>query len=89
MNRDLVDGLDISATSLALAGIEVPKWFDGKNLFAKDYEARKYVFSARDRCDYTIDVIRSVRSDQYRLIKNFKNFSINFFKIHIHSTKYS
>ena len=29
------------------------------------------MISARDRCDYTIDYIRSVRSERYRYIRNF------------------
>ena len=28
-------------------------------------------FSARDRCDYTIDYIRTVRTEKYRYIRNF------------------
>ena len=67
---ELVSGLDISATTLALAGIEIPAYFQGADLFADDYTPAEYVVSARDRCDYTIDRIRSVRSDQYRYIHN-------------------
>ncbi|OKY25204.1 sulfatase [Thalassotalea sp. PP2-459] len=63
--------LDISATTLALAGIEKPDYFEGNNLFAQNYQAPKYVISARDRCDFTIDRIRSVRSEKFKYIKNF------------------
>lgn len=68
---ELVSGLDISVTTLALAGIELPQYLHGKDLFAKDYKARDHVISARDRCDYTIDRIRTVRTEKYRYIKNF------------------
>ena len=70
-NNDLVSGLDISATTVALAGLKEQPWFEGQNLFGKDYKARDYVISARDRCDYTIDRIRTVRTEKFRYIKNF------------------
>ncbi|MDU0356429.1 sulfatase [Paraglaciecola aquimarina] len=68
---DLISGLDIPATSLALAGIEVPEYYDGKNLFADDFTGRDYVISAKDRMDYSFDRSRSVRSKKYRYIRNF------------------
>ncbi len=69
--NELVSGLDISATTVALAGLKIPSYFEGQNLFAKDYVPRQYVISARDRCDYTIDHIRTLRTEKYRYIKNF------------------
>ncbi|TPH14610.1 sulfatase family protein [Litorilituus lipolyticus] len=63
--------LDISATTLALADIEKPEYFEGNDLFDEQYQGKKYVISARDRCDFTIDRIRSVRSNKYKYIKNF------------------
>jgi arylsulfatase A-like enzyme len=69
--KDLISTLDISATSLAMAGIKIPDYFDGVNLFSKDFKARDHVISARDRCDYTIDYIRTVRTENYRYIRNF------------------
>lgn len=68
---ECTSGLDISATTLSLAGLDLPSHLDGKDLFAKDYSAREWVVSARDRCDYTIDRIRSVRSDKFRYIRNY------------------
>ncbi|MDQ8192585.1 sulfatase family protein [Roseibacillus persicicus] len=68
---ELVLGLDISATTLALAGIAVPDYFHGRDLFANGHEPRDYVVSARDRCDYTIDRIRTVRTEKYRYLRNY------------------
>jgi len=68
---DLVNGLDISATSIALAGIPIPNYMDGQNLFSEKHKPRKFVISARDRCDYTIDRIRTVRTKRFRYIRNF------------------
>jgi arylsulfatase A-like enzyme len=70
--KDLVSGLDISAATLAIAGIESPAWFEGRDLFAKDHQPRKHVISARDRCDYTIDVTRTVRTEKFRYLRNYK-----------------
>ena len=67
---DLVSGIDISATTLALAGIDVPDHMHGMDMFADDFH-RDYVVSARDRCDFTIDRIRAVTSDRYKYIRNF------------------
>ena len=43
----------------------------GRDLFAADAPPRDAVFSARDRCDETIDKIRSVRTDRFLYIRNF------------------
>ena len=70
VRNDLVSGMDMSATSLALAGIKIPEWMESKNFFAKDYN-RDYVIGTRDRCDFTIDRIRTVRTKKFRYIRNF------------------
>lgn len=67
---ELVSALDISATTLALADIPLPDYLDGQDLFADSYSKPEYIISARDRCDYTIDHIRTVRTDRYRYIRN-------------------
>lgn len=71
VRSELVSALDISATTLALAGVEVPGYCDGQNLFAEQLQPRSHVISARDRCDYTIDRIRTVRTDKFRYIRNY------------------
>ena len=71
VRKDLVNGLDIAASSLALAGIPLPDDMESRDLFAAHFTPRKYVISARDRCDYTIDRIRTVRTRQFRYIRNF------------------
>ncbi len=71
VRNELISSLDISATTVALAGLKQQKWFDGQNLFGENYKARDFVISARDRCDYTIDRIRTVRTERFRYIRNF------------------
>ena len=69
--KDLVSALDLSATSLAFSGIEIPDWYDSKDLFAPGYK-REFVIAAKDRMDFTIDRVRSLRNDQgFKYIRNF------------------
>jgi len=69
---DLVSGIDITATTLALAGVEKPDWVEGRDFFAADHEPREFVVSARDRCDYTIDRVRAVTTGRFKYLRNFK-----------------
>ncbi|RUL89507.1 sulfatase family protein [Tautonia sociabilis] len=70
VRHDLVAHIDLAAASLDLAGIPVPDWMQARPLFAEDHEPRPFVVSARDRCDETVDGIRSIRTDRYKLIRN-------------------
>ncbi|MGB1926579.1 MAG: sulfatase-like hydrolase/transferase, partial [Rubripirellula sp.] len=69
---DLVNMLDLSATTLCWAGLEVPGWHEGQNLFAEKLVPRSEVFAAKDRLDHTIDRVRTVRSSRFRYTRNFK-----------------
>ncbi len=68
---DLVEHIDIPATSLRSAGLPVPGHLQGRALFGADYQPRQHVFAARDRCDETVDRIRCVRTTRYKYIRNF------------------
>lgn len=68
---DLVMQIDLPPLSLAAAGIPIPDKMQGRDILAKDYQPREEVFAARDRCDETVERIRSVRTDQYLYIRNF------------------
>jgi arylsulfatase A-like enzyme len=68
---DLVLQIDLAATSLALAGIEIPAGMQGVDLLAEDYRPRQYIVSARDRCDETVDRMRAVRTENFKYIRNF------------------
>ena len=68
---DLAIALDITATSLDLAGIPIPSRFDGRPLFGSAAKPREHIIAARDRCDMTMDRIRCVRDSRYKFIRNF------------------
>ena len=70
--KDIVNCIDLAAVSLGLVDLPIPEFMEGQDLFSNEYEEKKYTVSARDRCDYTVEMIRSVRSDKYRYIKNYK-----------------
>ncbi|HEX7862827.1 MAG TPA: sulfatase [Verrucomicrobiae bacterium] len=75
VREDLVTFVDLPATVLALAGIEVPKDFDGQPILQPDGSPaapRKYIYAARDRMDETPDRIRAVRDSRYKYIRNFQ-----------------
>lgn len=68
---DLVEHIDIAATSLAIAGIAIPKKMQAQDILADDYEPREAIFAARDRCDETVDHLRCVRTERFKYIRNF------------------
>ena len=74
VRQDLVLHFDITATSLAFAGIAIPEHMQGKNLFAENYKPRDFIICARDRCDETIDMIRCVRTRHFKYIRNFMSY---------------
>ena len=68
--KDLVSGIDITATTLALSETPKPNWVEGENLLAKDFK-RNYVVSARDRCAVAIERVRAVTTQRFKYLKNF------------------
>ena len=68
---DLINTLDLTATSLAWAGIEKPKWCEGQDLFADNFQPRTFVAGAKDRLDHTIDRVRTIRTNRFRYTRNY------------------
>lgn len=69
--EDLIVHIDMAATSLHLAGIEIPETMEANILFGESHIPREYIVCARDRCDETVDRIRSVRRGNFKYIKNY------------------
>jgi arylsulfatase A-like enzyme len=74
VREDLAIHIDLAPISLAYAGVAVPPHLQGQDLFAKDYKPREMTYTARDRCDETIDILRSVRTSRYKYIRNFLSY---------------
>ncbi|MBL9151670.1 MAG: sulfatase [Verrucomicrobiales bacterium] len=68
---DLIEHIDLAAVTLAAAGLPIPQTMQGRNVLAPDYRPRDAVFAARDRCDETVERIRSVRTGEFLYIRNF------------------
>ena len=66
-----MSGIDIAPASLAAAGMKIPDHMEGADFLAKNYQPRKYVTAARDRCDYTIERIRAVVTPRYKYLRNY------------------
>ena len=71
VNDALVSSIDITATTLRLAGVEPPDYMEGRPFFGPNVRKRDFIVAARDRCDETVDRIRCVRDKQFKYIRNF------------------
>ncbi len=68
----LIHGIDLAATTLAIAGVPKPPAMQGQVFLGPHADPpREYVFGHRDRCDETVMRIRTVRDRRYRYIRNF------------------
>jgi N-sulfoglucosamine sulfohydrolase len=68
----LLEAIDLTATTLSLAGLPKPREMQGRIFLGPHREApRDYVFGARDRFDESVLHLRSVRDERFRYIRNF------------------
>jgi arylsulfatase A-like enzyme len=69
---DVVSLLDVTATTLAMAGVEKPLGMQSRVFLGDQPDPpRTFAFSARDRIDETRNRIRSVREARYHYIRNY------------------
>jgi len=68
---DLVSTIDITATSLELAGIGPPVHMHGRLVFGRDAKPRDCIVAAVDRCDESVDRVRCVRAQRFKYLRNF------------------
>ncbi len=68
--EQLVSMIDVSAQVLALAGVRIPEYMQGRVFLEESVEPRKYVFAARDRWDEVCDKSRAVTSKKFKYIRN-------------------
>ncbi len=71
VSESLVSGIDFAPTSLSLAGLDVPDGMEGAIFLGPDARERDFIVSARDRCDGTVDRIRSIRTKTHKYIRNY------------------
>ena len=71
VREDIIEHIDIAATSLALAGIAIPDYLQGRDFLSDHHIPRDHLFIGRDRCDETVDIIRGIRDERFKFIRNF------------------
>lgn len=72
VNDEVVSLLDLTATTLAIAGVPRPPLMQSRLLFGPRADPpRTYAFAARDRIDETVVRLRSVHDKRYHYIRNF------------------
>jgi len=73
VNDALVAFLDFAPTLLNLAGVEIPKYMQGRAFLGENLgPPREYVYAARDRMDEALDIIRGVRDKRFHYIRNYR-----------------
>lgn len=69
---DLVSLIDMAPTTLSLAGVAIPLHMQGQPFLGQHIAPpREHVFSGRNRMDERLDLMRTVRNDRYRYIRNY------------------
>jgi arylsulfatase A-like enzyme len=72
VDERIVSLIDVTATTLAIAGVRLPPLMQGRTFFGPDVGTpRQYAFAARDRIDETVQRIRSVHDAQYHYIRTY------------------
>jgi N-sulfoglucosamine sulfohydrolase len=67
---DMVSLIDVTATTLTVAGVAPPMLMQGRNLLGRDVgPPRTFAFAARDRIDETEQRIRSVHDQRFHYIR--------------------
>ena len=71
--QEVVHFVDFAPTMLSLAGVEIPSYMQGRAFAGpKRAPATNFVFCSRDRMDERYDMMRSVVSQRYVYIRNFR-----------------
>jgi len=81
-NDAFVSFVDFGATILNLAGAEIPKGIDGKPFLGKDITKenlanRNVTYGYADRFDEKYDMVRSVRVDNFKYMRNYQPFNFD------------
>jgi uncharacterized sulfatase len=72
VRTDLASLIDLGPTMLAAAGVKPPSYMQGRDLFDPKQRPPEYVVGIRDRMDAVYDMIRSLRDERYRYVRNFQ-----------------
>lgn len=73
VNDQMVSVTDISASTLNLAGVELPEYLTGQPFILEESD-RKAVISARDLWDEVMEKSRSVTTKRFKYIRHYKSW---------------
>ncbi len=75
-NNRMVSFLDFAPTILNIAGVEIPDNMNGKPFISEEKVSSKdFVFGTSDRVDEAFEMARTVRTERFRYIRNFKPYT--------------
>ena len=66
----LVASIDVAATFLEAAGVELPEYMTARSIISENENPREYIYSARDLWDEILEQSRAITTKQYRYIRN-------------------
>ncbi|MDH3322665.1 MAG: sulfatase [Flavobacteriaceae bacterium] len=69
-DKRLVASVDVAATILEAAGVELPEYMTARSIIKEDKEPREYIYSARDLWDEVLEQSRAITTHDFRYIKN-------------------
>lgn len=73
VSSQLVSSIDFGPTVLRLAGVPIPDHIQGQPFLGSNLPPqRPYVYGARDRMDERYDIIRMVRDQRFKYIRNYE-----------------
>ena len=73
VDSQLISSIDFAPTVLNLAGVNLPDQFQGRPFLGPNLPpTRRYIYGARDRMDERYDIIRMVRDQRFRYIRNYE-----------------
>ncbi len=71
INDRLVSFADFAPTMLRMLDLEIPDFVQGKAFLKNESNQPEFVFATSDRVDEAYELVRSVRTKQYRYIRNY------------------
>ena len=71
VSEQLVSLIDLGPTVLSLCGVQAPGHLQGQSFLGPEKIERDYIFATRDRYDESYDMMRAVRDNRYKYIKNY------------------
>ena len=71
----LVSLMDLAPSTLAMTGVNIPEWMQGKPLLTQtdncEIQYHEFLIGMRDRLDSRYEMVRSVRDQRFRYQRNF------------------